>query len=130
MTILVANNFAIDVRDDIAFRDTLINIRSYLNGNGFQCPRPTSPIGEDLFASTSQKDKDYFMNALNGLITSANAAINADSEKDACREWQKHFGNRFPCHLAKESPPIVKRELNIDSLKRTAAISTPWLPKK
>lgn len=130
MTILVANNFAVDVRDDIAFRDTLISIRSYLQGNGFKCPRPTSPIGEDLFASTSQKDKDYFMNALNGLITSANNAINSVNEKDACKEWEKHFGNRFPCHLAKESAPIVRIEPNLDSLKRTAAVSTPWLPKK
>lgn len=128
MTILVANNFAVDVRDDIAFRDTLINIRTYLKGNGFKCPRPTSPANEDLFASTSQKDKEYFMNALNALITSANTAISAESEKEACKEWEKHFGSRFPCHLAKELPPVVKREPNIDSLKRTASVSTPWSP--
>jgi hypothetical protein len=129
MTILVANNFAVDSSDDIALRDTLVNIRSYLLGNGFQCPRPTSPLGEDLFASTSQKDKDYFMIALNGLIISANNAVNAINEKDACKEWEKHFGSRFPCHLAKGSAPIFTREPDLDSLKRTAAVSTPWSPK-
>lgn len=130
MTILVANNFAVDNSDDIALRDTLVNIKRYLLSNGFQCPRPTSPLGEDLFASTSQKDKDYFMNALNGLILSANNAVNAINEKDACKEWEKHFGSRFPCHLAKEVPPIIKREPNLESLKRTAVVSTPWSPKK
>lgn len=129
MTILVANNFAVDERDDVAFRDTLISIRQYLQSNGCSCPRPTSPVGEDLFASTSQKDKQYFLNALNSLIESANKAISAADEKEACKEWEKHFGHRFPCHLAKDnvSQP-VKREQNLDALKRTAAVSTPWFP--
>jgi len=131
MTILVAENFAVDERDDIAFRDTLVNVRNYLNGNGIQCPRPTSPVGEDLFASTSETNKQIFMSALNALINSANNAINATNEKDACKEWEKHFGSRFPCHLAKDNtPPPVKREPNIESLKRTAAVSQPWCPKK
>ena len=129
MTILVANNFAINDSDDIAMRDTLVNIKNYLLGNGFQCPRPTSPIGEDLFASTSEKDKLYFMNALNGLILSANNAISALNEKDACKEWEKHFGTRFPCHLAKETPATIIKEPNLDSLRRTASVSTPWSPK-
>jgi hypothetical protein len=130
MTILVANNFAVNDRDDIAFRDTLINIRKYLLFNGVKCPRPTTPVGEDLLASTIEKDKKYFMNALNVLIEAANSAILTVSEKDACREWEKHFGTRFPCHLAKDNVlPSVKKEPNLDALKRTAAISTPWCPK-
>lgn len=131
MTILVAENFAVNERDDIAFYDTLISIRNYLNRNNFQCPRPTSPIGEDLFASTSQPQKNYFMNALNSLIKSADKAINSEGEKDACAEWEKHLGSRFPCHLAKENPkPIVQSQPNIESLKRTASVAQPWSPKK
>lgn len=130
MTILVAENFAVDERDDIAFRDTLISVRNYLHRNGFQCPRPTSPQGEDLFATTSQTAKDYFMTALNALIKSADNAVNAENEKDACKEWEKHFGSRFPCHLAKDNPkPLVRSEPNIESLKRVAAVQQPWYPK-
>lgn len=129
MTILVANNFVINDSDDIAMRNTLVNIKNYLLENNFKCPRPTSPVGEDLFESTNQKDKDYFMNALNGLIFSANKAIDASNEKDACFEWEKHFGSRFPCHLAKGTPPVVKNEPSLESLRRTAAVSTPWSPK-
>ncbi len=129
MTILTADNFAVDDRDDIALRDTLIGIRNYLNRNGFKCPRPTSPIGEDLFAETSQTQKDYFMNSLNALIASANRAIDSENEKDACKEWEKYFGNRFPCHLAKEaSQPIVTKQPNLDALKSTV-VHKPWSPR-
>jgi len=129
MTILVANNFAVDDRDDIALLETLINIRNYLNGNGFKCPRPTSPVGEDLFASTSETDKQYFKNALNALIISANNAVNNTNEKEACKEWEKHLGSRFPCHLATDNTlPPVKREPNLDALKSTV-VHKPWLPK-
>ncbi|MBK8448503.1 MAG: hypothetical protein IPL42_00165 [Saprospiraceae bacterium] len=71
------------------------------------------------------------MNALNGLIKDADKALNAENEKDACKEWEKHFGSRFPCHLAKENPkPPVRNEPNIESLKRVAAVQQPWYPKK
>lgn len=131
MTILVANNFAIYERDDIAFRDTLVSIKSYLNLNGIKCPRPTSPVGENLLASTTEPHKQYFMNALNALIQSANSAIDAANEKDACKEWQKHFGGRFPCHLVKEADQSqVKNEPNLSALKRTAEVNVPWSPKK
>ncbi|MGD0582935.1 MAG: CBASS cGAMP synthase [Bacteroidales bacterium] len=130
MTILIGENFAIDDRDDISFRDTLVNIRHYLLTNGFKCPRPTTPIGEDLFAEKSELEKQFFMNALNALIQAGNTAIMAANEKDACKEWEKHFGTRFPCHMAKDKiPPIVKNEPNLDALKRTAVVSTPWYPE-
>jgi len=60
MTIIVGENFAINDRDDIAIRDTLLKVRNYLLSNGFKCPRPTTPAGEDLFAEKSESEKQYF----------------------------------------------------------------------
>ncbi len=129
MTILTAENFAVDERDDIAFRDTLIGVRNYLNRNGFKCLRPTSPVGEDLFAETSQTQKEYFMNALNALIASANKAVDSENEKDACKEYEEHLGTRFPCHLAKEAPrPEIAKQPNLDALKSTV-VHKPWSPR-
>lgn len=125
MTILVANNFVENYRDDVALRDTLVNIKNYLDSNGLKCPRPTSPEEEDLFANTSIAQKQYFMNALNGFIISANNAITGTTETDSCKEWEKHFGSRFPCQLAKEPTP-QKKEPNLAALGRTAAVSTPY----
>ncbi len=44
-------------------------------------------------------------------------AIENPNQKSACEKWQKQFGERFPCHLAKdeleeanvyEAPAIIK----------------------
>jgi hypothetical protein len=130
LTILIGENFANNDRDDIAFRDTLVNIRYYLLSNGFKCPRPTTPAGEDLFSDKNESEKQYFLNALNSLIYSANIAIEANSEFDACKEWKKHFGERFVCKQVKQTfVPPTKKEPDLEALKRTAAISTPWFPK-
>ena len=102
MSILAANNFVENERDDIALRDTLVSIKNDLDENDFTCIRPTPKVGEDLFANTSKEEKGYFYNALNSFIESANFAINNPNQKDACLKWKKHLGERFPCHLAKD----------------------------
>lgn len=102
MSILAANNYIENERDDIALRDTLVAINNDLEENEFTCYRPTPKLGEDLFAGTSQTDKDYFKRALESFITSANQALNNPNSKEACLKWQKHLGDRFPCHLAKD----------------------------
>ncbi len=103
MTILAADgNYIVNERDDVALRDTLVNIKSYLTNNGFKCIRPTRREGEDLFESYTPAKKEYFKNALDNFIMSANQALNNPNHKDACLKWQKHLGNRFPCYLAKD----------------------------
>ncbi|MDI9319051.1 MAG: CBASS cGAMP synthase [Phycisphaerales bacterium] len=125
ITILVANNYAENLlREDLALRDTLINIKSYLLNNGFKCPRPTTPINEDLFQHKTEQQKKYFLTAVNGLIASANNALEADNQKDSCKEWEKHFGSRFPCHLANNYKETPKRD--IAALQPIAATSKPY----
>lgn len=127
MSILVANNYAISDRDDVALRNTLNNIKIYLVNNGIRCPRPTTPVGEDLFAASSEAEKKYFMNALTGFLNSANSAIETTNEQEARKEWGNHLGDRF---LSTTHPSfIIKNSPNLEALKRTAAISTPWAPK-
>lgn len=108
MSILAANNFAANERDDIALKDTMINIKKELDANGCKCFRPTPKIGEDLFASTSLESKQYFLSALDNFITSARQAIENTNSKEACLKWQKHLGHRFPCHLTKDEDEQVK----------------------
>jgi hypothetical protein len=127
MTILAAINYVENERDDIAFRDTLVNIQTYLQANGIKCPRPTVPLGEDLFENTSEPDKQSFMTALKALITSANKAIMSNSNVEASQEWANHFKDRWPSHLV--SKVAVKREPSITALHRIAATSKPWSPK-
>lgn len=132
MTILVANNLAVNERDDIAFRDTLVNIKKYFDSNGVQCPRPTSPVGEDLLAKTSAEDKAHFIKMLESLIDTGNKAINSVSERQASILWNKALGTRFPVvpEPLKPQDSTPQYEAQIEALRRTASQSRPWSPKK
>jgi len=94
LTILGANNYQANVRDDVALRDTLINIQNALNEN-FVCLRPTTPVGDDLLAS--YENKLVLKNNLSSFVESAKQAVNETNPKRACAKWQLHLGNRFSC---------------------------------
>ena len=102
LSILATRNIRYDARDDIALYNTLSNIKSWLELS-FTCYRPTTPSYEDLLQNYSQTDKYYFKSQLASLIRSAEKALDdKTSLEDACKEWQKHFGDRFPCQLAED----------------------------
>ena len=100
MSILAANNYVSNDKDDISFRDTIVKIKEQLDSNDCKCFRPTPKRGEDLFEHISNEDKQYFLNALDSFIKSANEAIECTNPKEACLKWQKHFGDRFSCSTA------------------------------
>ncbi|MVT42860.1 hypothetical protein GO495_19855 [Chitinophaga oryziterrae] len=102
MTILAAENYFPHEQDDVSLKHTLENIEKFLKANGCSCPRPTTPKGEDLFASYSNTRKEYFMDRLATFVNSAKQAIASDNQKEACLKWQKHLGSRFPCSLASD----------------------------
>lgn len=99
MTILAANHYSAHERDDIALKETLVNIHAALIKN-FKCQRPTTPAGEDLFEG--YKNKEAFLKYLGYFIDNAKKALEETNHKKACEHWQKSFGDRFPCHLAKD----------------------------
>ncbi|MFH0759849.1 MAG: hypothetical protein V2B15_21350 [Bacteroidota bacterium] len=119
MTILAGYNYVPNERDDISLKETLGAIKVFLSQNGFKCPRPTSPVGEDLFKNYSTTRKEYFKNALNSFVESATKAIQNPNQKESCMEWKRHLGNRFPCIRAKD-------EKDYSALSSVAAKSDMW----
>lgn len=105
LSILAARNIGFDVfdeRDDVALHKILVKMKNLMD-TSFTCYRPTTPKNEDLLQEYSKTNKEYFKNQLNSFIESAKIALDdKTSQKDACKEWQKHFGKRFPCHLVEE----------------------------
>ena len=101
LTILVVNHIKYNSRDDIALRDTLVEIKNSLDSN-FCCYRPTTPTDEDLFKDFSQTRKDYFLDRLSSFVQSANEAIVSDDHQKASKKWESHLGNRFPVSLAED----------------------------
>ena len=100
MTILITENVVYRVgRDDIALKETLVNIQSKLL-NEFVCKRPTTPKGENLLDSYTQKD--YFMKCLADFIDDAKKALQEKNIRKATELWRKHLSDRFPLGEDKE----------------------------
>ncbi|WP_299096998.1 CBASS cGAMP synthase [uncultured Winogradskyella sp.] len=99
LSILAKENFCSDERDDIAFRDTLKEIKRVLDIE-YRCERPTTKKGEDLIQKYSE---NHFKDRLKKLIESADAAIEHKNPKEACKKWQKHLGDRFSCSNVEDS---------------------------
>jgi hypothetical protein len=119
MTILAANHYSPHERDDISLKETLVNIQAELTRN-FKCLRPTTPQGEDLL--NDYKNKEAFLKYLCYFIDNAKKALEELNEKKACDHWQKSFGDRFPCHLAKDDVSV-----NILTSSLAAGVkSKPW----
>lgn len=97
LTILAAENYVPNDRDDISLRDTLIKIQTTLQ-KSFVCERPTTPQREDLLEG--YEHKDFFMKELSSFVEAAKQAINESNQKRACGKWQAQFGNRFSCAKA------------------------------
>jgi hypothetical protein len=110
-SILAANNIVFDARDDVALYQTLKNIKSKLD-QYFVCYRPTTPVYENLLEECSKTNKEYFLSQLDSLIQSAEKALNKNTNlADACKAWQRHFGNvRFPF----ESEEFIEDYFQID----------------
>jgi len=95
LTILAANNFVSDSNDDKAFKLTVEKIKVELD-EIFECKRPTTPVGEDVFADFSETKKSNFLNALGSLIEACKNAENEKNFKKASEYLQKQLGDRFP----------------------------------
>ncbi len=98
LTILATKNYSENDFDDVAFRRTVRSIHETLNSfGGFKCIRPTTPLGEDVFANYSKTRKDNFLNALDNLLKDLEKARDEDNFKKASEILiDNQFGDRFP----------------------------------
>lgn len=95
LTILVVNNFVPDSNDDRAFKLTIEKMKVELDRK-FECKRPTTPVGEDVFADFSETKKSNFLSALGSLIEACKSAESERNFKKASEYMRKHLGDRFP----------------------------------
>lgn len=106
LTILATENYHSHINDDQAFHSTATSMLNSLNYK-FECIRPTTPEGEDLFEDYSQEQKKYFMTRLQELVLDGNKAMKAEYTSESCGHWRKHFGPRFKCITPKEKPMVA-----------------------
>lgn len=98
LTILIIENYQKHGNDDDAFRETVRNIYNTLTTPyGFQCLRPTTPKGDNIFADYSYTRKANFLTTLESLVADCDRAKEEPNFKKASeylRDFQ--FGDRFP----------------------------------
>lgn len=98
LTILAAENYVPNERDDISLNETLVKIEKQLISNNWKCLRPTPPENEDLFKG--YKKLEFFKTALSSFVRDSSQAISNPDSRASCLKWQTHLGDRFDCSIA------------------------------
>lgn len=119
-TILAAENYVSDERDDVSFYRTAQRVLTTLEANGCECIRPTTPSGEDLFGSYTPADKKRFLDDLEKLVTIGRQAIEAKNQRDACLKWKSEFGSRYSCDSAKDEEEQARSFSVADRINQNA----------
>ncbi len=94
LTILAAEIFVTDARDDVAFTKTVGAAYTRLSAN-LIIRKPVTPF-EDLVSSWTQKQRENFLERLVQLRDRGNDALAEEDRETAAKIWQKVLGNRFP----------------------------------
>lgn len=94
MTVLAMDNYASNLRDDVALKFLLLEIENTLKLS-FKCVMPTTPK-DDLFRNYSETKKKNFMDNLSKFVNDAKKAVDERNKKTSSLLWKKHLGGRFP----------------------------------
>ena len=94
LTVLVAENYEYNDRDDAAFGRSIRNIYRKLNNN-FLVYNPVNQ-NEILTNRLTEKQKKDFFDLIAKLRDSSNRALDNINKKESCKIWRKEFGERFP----------------------------------
>jgi hypothetical protein len=123
LTILATNNCNEDDNLDVAFRETVRDIKAELDKE-FKCMRPTDPV-EDVFEDYSKTRKDDFLDALKSLISDCDRAKDEKNFKKASEILRDNqFGDRFP--LGEDKDEDDKRKALAASMISTGITHKPY----
>jgi len=125
LTVLASNHYCADLRDDIAFANTLGAISNAV-GSAFYVYNPMD-AGEELTARLTEAQKTRFQEAISDAADAAAEAINIDDRHVAAKTWRKQFGDRFPA-VEKEKDTNQDKEATakLATVYEARNPSKPW----
>lgn len=123
LSVLAANNFVADDRDDVALSKTLASIKHAIIPIVY-VTSPVEPTSEELSSRLNCDQKKRFQDAVTAFAKAADEAINEKSEKVASEKWRSMFGDRFP--LAEDKS--VQKKTDAADLAASLAVSNPMKP--
>ena len=94
LTVLTAQNFRADDRDDISLSNTANAIMNAVNP--IFCVYNPVDSEEELTARLTDEQKARFQDAISDLASDAADAIDTDDREVASKHWRKQLGDRFP----------------------------------
>lgn len=103
LTILVSENFIKNDRDDVAFSGTIRNIIDRVAYTQITNPVDRSEI---LSNRLTEAQKINFRNSLVALVGHCSEALREKNKENACKIWQKEFGDRFPIIKDEKTMPL------------------------
>lgn len=122
LSVLAANDFVADDRDDIALSKTVAAIKEKVTPVVY-VTNPVAP-SEELSARLNADRKKRFTDAIAEFAKTASEAVDEKSEKAASKKWQEMFGDRFP--LAEDR--AAQKKADAAALVSALAASTPMKP--
>lgn len=110
LTLLAAQHYRNDSRDDMALVRTVEAIHAYLSNGGTVC-KPVFPY-DDLSARWSENQRTQFVARLKTLHDKGQQALDKDDLPSATEIWRGQLGERFP---------KVEETKSQDQARRTSA---------
>ena len=114
LTVLAAQNFLADDRDDMSLAQTANAISNAVNPV-FRVYNPVDN-NEELTARLTDEQKARFQEAISDLASDGAATIDTDDREEASTLWRRQLGDRFPA-VEEEDKANQKRE---DAVKLSA----------
>ena len=94
LTVLAAQNFRTDERDDVSLSDTANAVSNAVNP--VFCVYNPVDTEEELTARLTDEQKVRFQEAISDLASDAVEAIETDDREEASKLWRRQLGDRFP----------------------------------
>jgi hypothetical protein len=125
LTVLVANHFRADERDDVSLAKTLRIIADSVCIS-FCVYNPVDAT-EKLTSRLTDQQKKRFQEAVADAADAAEVVINIDDRHEASNLWRKQFGDRFPA-VEKEDDANQKKAITTGLATAYAAKNPtkPW----
>ena len=127
LTVLAANNFRGNERDDVALAETAAAISGTVQ-NAFTVYNPVDH-SEKLTDRLSPQQKERFQAAIADLANQAEKALDAEDAAEASDLLRGQFGDRFPKVDSKEKEGNAKRHTAAVAAAIGGRTPKPWSPK-
>lgn len=125
LTVLAAQNFHTDDRDDVSLADTVKSISGSVHP--VFCVYNPVDSDEELTARLTNEQNLRFQEAISDLTYDGAKAVDIDDRNEASKIWRKQLGDRFPV-IEKDADKIEQKQRDAAKLASFYVAKNPPKP--